>query len=282
MNSATAAWASRAFGHELQSRVISRQVLSGRQAQTAFGERYAFVPMAPQAGALSAVSIDRAGAARYAAHRLHQDAEGLQSASDLFLKLMAEKPAFGLWTAVAEAVSTGKKPSQEIALGEPASAPDSLDANERYLLTGLSLAAEGGEDGWLLEGEAEPPEVQLLFKLDHVRQFARLEEQRANVTATAPGPAGQKALRDSVRHSTIRLDAVLETMPLTIGECSRLEVGQVLELPGIEAGQLSLYAETMNGNVAISQGELGVWKGHRALKLQTPVLESFVKEIAGI
>ena len=70
--------------------------------------------------------------------------------------------------------------------------------------------------------------------------------------------------------------------PLTLGACSRLEVGQVLELPGTESGQLSLYAETMNGNVAISQGELGVWKGHRALKLSEPLLDSFIKEIAGI
>ena len=90
------------------------------------------------------------------------------------------------------------------------------------------------------------------------------------------------ALRNSVRHSAIRLDAVLAKLPLTLGACSRLEVGQVLELPGTESGRLSLYAETMNGNVAISQGELGVWKGHRALKLSEPLLDSFIKEIAGI
>lgn len=282
LKSATAQWGSQAFSHELHPQVILRQVLAGRQAQAVLAERFSFVPFAPQPGALRAVSIDRAGAARYAARRLHQETAGLQSASDLFLKLMAEQPAQALWKAIAEAISTGARPAGAIAITDPVNAPDALDPNERYLLTGLSLTAEGAEDGWLLEGGDEPPEVQLLFKLDHVHQFVRVEEQRANTPTEGPGPAGRNVLRNSVRHSAIRLDAVLEKLPLTLGACSRLEVGQVLELPGTESGRLSLYAETMNGNVAISQGELGVWKGHRALKLSEPLLDSFIKEIAGI
>lgn len=280
LKTATASWASKAFSHDLQSRVILKQVLSGRKALPILAERFSFVPSAPASGALCAVSVDRPGAARYAAHRLHQEAAAMQSASDLFLKLMTEQPATALWTVVAEAVSTGAMPGFGVQLADPSSAPDSIDPDERYLLVGLSLAAEGSEDGWLLEGEEDPPEVQLLFRLDHVQQFARVEAQRGNTKAAGPGPAGQSTLRNSVRHSSIRLDAVLEKLPLTIGDCSRLEVGQVLELPGVEAGQLSLYAETMDGSVAISRGELGVWKGQRALKLQEPLLERFVKEIA--
>jgi flagellar motor switch/type III secretory pathway protein FliN len=76
------------------------------------------------------------------------------------------------------------------------------------------------------------------------------------------------------------LDAVLERLSLTIGECAKLEIGTVLPLSGAVAGKLSLTAETINGSVDIGSGELGVWKRQRALKLSTPVSVSFVQEIA--
>jgi hypothetical protein len=41
-----------------------------------------------------------------------------------------------------------------------------------------------------------------------------------------------------------------------------------------------LQAETVNGSVDIGQCEMGVWKRQRALKLKTPILEPFTRELA--
>jgi flagellar motor switch protein FliM len=89
----------------------------------------------------------------------------------------------------------------------------------------------------------------------------------------------RKSLSDSVLASTTTLDAVLDRLSLTIGECAKLEVGTVLPLSGADAGKLSLSADTLNGCVDIGSGELGVWKRQRALKLTTPISENFAQEI---
>ena len=78
----------------------------------------------------------------------------------------------------------------------------------------------------------------------------------------------------------IRLDGVLERLTLSIGECSRFEVGQLIALPDVDTTRVSLQAETVNGSVDIGQCEMGVWKRQRALKLKTPILEPFTRELA--
>ena len=93
---------------------------------------------------------------------------------------------------------------------------------------------------------------------------------------------GRDTLRKRVRGSTVVLDAVLHSVSMTIGECSRLEVGQIIALPEVKMNKLDLCAETVNGSLPISQGELGAWKGQRALKLHAPVPEDVIKEIAEI
>jgi flagellar motor switch protein FliM len=67
---------------------------------------------------------------------------------------------------------------------------------------------------------------------------------------------------------------------MTIGQCSRLEVGQVIALPDVDTASVSLRAETVNGAVDIGKCEMGVWKQQRALKLKTPILEPFTRELA--
>jgi hypothetical protein len=46
--------------------------------------------------------------------------------------------------------------------------------------------------------------------------------------------------------------------------------------------KLVLSADTVSGSLPISQGELGAWKGFRALKLRSPVPEDVIREIAEI
>jgi flagellar motor switch protein FliM len=78
----------------------------------------------------------------------------------------------------------------------------------------------------------------------------------------------------------ITLNCVLDRLSLTIGDCSRFEVGQVLSLPDVNTARVSLQAETVNGSVEIGHCEMGVWKRQRALKLTTPILEPFTRELA--
>ncbi len=282
LQNASQAWAKKSFGHELASSVIHRAIIGGRDAAAQLDERFGYICLPHSTTGLRAISIDRQAAGRYASMRLGQSLETLGGAPPLFLRLMADHPARALWKLVAEAVPAGPALPEDFSVADPAGVPDSLGPDERFLQIGMSLSASGSEDGWLLEGEEEPPEIQLYFELESVKAYALAAQRKSAARAAVQEGPTRDNLRKSMRRSTIGLDAVLEKLPLTIAEISRLEVGQVLELPGVEPGVLSLCAETMHGSVVISQGELGTWKGKRALKLQAPLLESFVQEIAEI
>jgi flagellar motor switch protein FliM len=78
----------------------------------------------------------------------------------------------------------------------------------------------------------------------------------------------------------IQLEGVLDRLTLSIGECSRFEVGQLIALPDVDTTRVSLQAETVNGSIDIGQCEMGVWKRQRALKLKTPILEPFTRELS--
>ena len=276
ISSAVTAWGGEAFSVELMPEVIQRRVLSNGAALTSISERYAFVAAEPTEGGLYAIALDRSGAAKYAASRLHQETSSLSEVSDLFLKLMVEQPARDLWKAVSDVLD--RSPSEAVALSNVAGQPDTAEPNETCLLVGLRLAGGGNEDGWLLEGEIEAPEVWLVLRQSRVLEFVHKATHRGAGSSSAK----HDTLRKRVRESMISLEAVLDRLPMTIGECSRLEVGQVLALPDADTGKLSLCAETVEGSLEVTHGELGGSKGHRALKLHAPVPEHVVQEIAEI
>jgi putative acetyltransferase len=93
---------------------------------------------------------------------------------------------------------------------------------------------------------------------------------------------GSETLRASVKSSMITVDGVLHRLSLTIGQCSRFEVGQLIELPEVDTTRVSLRAETVNGHADIGLCEMGVWKNQRALKLTTPIHEPFTRELANL
>lgn len=275
-------WSKAIYGGELAGQVTGQVITNWTSAQHSMAERYAFAPLTKPEGVLLAVAIDRAAAARYAALRLHQPTESLIEAADLFLKLMSEHPAQSLWGTLEEACLEGRDKDDPIVLGDPASLADNLDPALRVARITIAFAAEGGEDGWLLEGGEEPPEIQIYCDLLKLEQLTAEYRRRAIARQAKAGETDKTELRTRLRQSSLKLEAVLDNITLSVGECSRLKVGDVLELPNVQDGELMLCAEMMSSQAEIARGRMGTWKGHRALKLNGPVFESFAREIAGI
>ncbi len=92
-------------------------------------------------------------------------------------------------------------------------------------------------------------------------------------------PDTLKRLQSIIHGTPVPLNVVLEQLPMTIGECSRIEVGAEFALPGVSLSALKLFAETSNGDVEIATGALGVWKQFRAIKLNQSVDKNFVMTI---
>lgn len=264
-------WALDTFTIEIRPTFDMRRIVSGKSALKLFDDQFTFAFSSEFSPGLSAVAINNHGAIHNAAVRLGQDASSLEDTSPLFLRLLGEQAALSLWQRVAGGLMGHQSDAGPEALAEMSAAAGGFEQSSRYLQVGL----------WFVVDD-QPSQVTMLFELDYVQRYVHAHQRQADERKEQAGSQSRSALRDKVRASTIVLDAVLERLPLTIGECSRLEVGQVLSLPGVDPANLSLCAETMNGSVAIGQGEMGVWKRQRALKLNTPVLESFARELADL
>ena len=261
-------WARDAFGIETQPIVSSRRVIGGRAANALLENPFTLFFAADVSPGLCAVAMDERCAIQCAATRLHQDAAGLEGASALFLKLLSEQPTLSLWQQFAAGMADHNTQMQKPPQVEASGVAGGLDATSRYLEVDLTLTFDG-----------QTSQIKVLYFLDYMQRYARtyvrqLAERKSKACSQSP-----KSLSDSVRASAIALDAVLDRMTLTIGECSQLEIGNVLPLNSADAGRLSLSAETVNGSVDIGSGELGVWKRQRAVKLHTPISESFAREI---
>jgi hypothetical protein len=266
LQTCTRDWAADTYGILPDITLSSRRVINGQEAQQKLEAETGFYFSAKTSPGLAGVAMDSVGAIRNAAVRMDQDTESLGDASPLFLKLLAEQAGLELAGKVASTViKTGEGVTSS---ADPVGATGRFDTSSRYLLVEFQLKL----------GE-EVSRIWLAFAFEFMQQFAvssqrAAAEQKANTRGNS-----QRSLSNSILASTTMLDAVLDRLPLTIGECAKLEVGTVLPLAGADAARLSLSANTINGSVDIGTGELGVWKRQRALKLKTPISENFAQEI---
>lgn len=259
-------WAAQALDGGVPPAPEIRRVHSGASALEALENRTTFFFNSRLSPGLCAIATDGAGAARIVAKRLSQDFESAKEASALFLKLMFEAPAVALWRAAAPSLEGHQAETLTSPLSEPAQAAGSFEPDSRYLIIAYSVMPE-----------AVQSQIWLVFDLDYVMGCAHEAERRASEHKR---PSASKLLRESVMSSSIKVEAVLDKISMTIGECSRLKVGDLIPLPDTDPGSVRLNAETVNGQIEIGQCEMGVWKRQRALKLKQPVLEPFTQEVA--
>ena len=115
--------------------------------------------------------------------------------------------------------------------------------------------------------------------LTKLEQFLELHAERVRMIRSGASALGNSptTLKNSVRKSFMDVEAIIERLDMTVAQCYRLEIGQEIDLPDAKRESVRLIAKTLTGNEEIARGELGVWKQNRALKLSTPVSESFLR-----
>ena len=266
LQTCTREWAADTYGILPDISLASRRAVSGAEARQTLDQEAAFYFSATLSPGLAGIALDSAGAVRNAAVRMDQDIDSLADASPLFLKLLAEQAGLDL----AQAVSSDLFKTEQgvTATADPAAAAGGFNAANRYLVIEYKLQLD-----------EDVTRVWFAFAFDYLQKFSASSLRDAADHKAQARHHSRKSLSDSVLASTTTLDAVLDRLSLTIGECAKLEVGTVLPLSGADAGKLSLSADTLNGCVDIGSGELGVWKRQRALKLTTPISENFAQEI---
>lgn len=90
--------------------------------------------------------------------------------------------------------------------------------------------------------------------------------------AGAPGPWADQIFK-SMKTATVPIRGVVETCTMTVADCTRLEVDDIIKLPGASLQSVSLQTEMREGTVKIGHATLGVYKSNWALKLSADLNE---------
>ena len=74
-------------------------------------------------------------------------------------------------------------------------------------------------------------------------------------------------MRKSLDTAIVPVRVVVETCRMTVADCTRFEIGQVINLPGVSLDSIGIEAEMSGVSVNFASAALGIYKAHRAVKL---------------
>ena len=167
-------------------------------------------------------------------------------------------------------MAEGEPPAPAISLHKSSYQPEQLGYLKKIKMLGSTFDIELGDETYSMVIFID---YEALLQLSHT--MAQSEAQ----DSAQEDPDTRRRLQTIVQATPVPLNVILEQLPMTIGECSRITIGSEFVLPGVSLSSLKLFAQTSEGDVEIAAGALGVWKQFRALKLNRPVNKDFVMTI---
>jgi flagellar motor switch protein FliM len=115
--------------------------------------------------------------------------------------------------------------------------------------------------------------VQALFTRSFLERQGLIEQEAG---ASEAGPEWTGGLKRNLLVAEIPLSAIVARIPSTVGDLSRLEIGQFLEIEDDALGGLDLVAATEKGPAIVARGRLGAFMTKKAVKLTTEVDPEFI------
>ena len=258
-------WMLATFEIECQPDTEIRVNIDAKAATELIGERNGYVIGDSDAVLPRAIWFSPSITTRYAAERLGDKPEKLAGTSPIFLRLICETPTSELVKRVSEWLVLSTTSPALLDPADIAYTSSPLEPTDRFVHTEVAMHVDD-----------ESYKVGFLVELD---RFLQLHTERVRAIRSGASALGSSSatLKNSVRASYLDIEAIIERLDMTVAECSRLEIGQEIDLPDANRQSIRLVAKTLTGDEEIATGELGVWKHNRAFKLSTPVSESFLR-----
>ena len=131
-------------------------------------------------------------------------------------------------------------------------------------------------------------EVQIFLPLTQLEKLSHGGHSQDDTDSLIIDTANPWALhmRDAVKKADMPIRAVVESCHMTIAECTRLEIGQVISLPGVSLNTVGIFLDSETSDteepetdaIELTRGSLGIFKKNRALKLIENIDPSFTHD----
>ena len=117
------------------------------------------------------------------------------------------------------------------------------------------------------EVQATSLALRVLLPQNFLLQILATGGNDAQAPVIDPENPWTRHMRTSLDTAIVPVRAVVETCRMTVADCTRFEIGQVIELPGVSLQSIGLEAEMSGSSVNFASAALGIFKSHRAVKL---------------
>jgi hypothetical protein len=123
--------------------------------------------------------------------------------------------------------------------------------------------------------ETQIVSFQVILPLTYLKTTLKSLESSQKSTEDFVLPENAKYLGRHIDTSVTSVRAVLDNLRMSVADCTRLEIGQVLPLPGVSLENISLEVEMRDQRLAVANGLLGIHKTRRAVKLSEDISQEF-------
>lgn len=256
-------WAGAVFPEAENVAVKDRWVEGGEMAIDQFGKH--MISVSNSSSGLCVVAMSDQCARTYAASRLGEDLAAMKTVSGLLLRLVCEEPLNELRAEISSAFSAMETHFCESLGSAPSLAPGGFSAEASYLIVAFELSIKG-----------VATTIKIVFELDALRKFSGAAQGKEVSKSSGADASVQDKLRKTVLASNVDVLGIIGRREVSLGDCVRMQPGDVIELPELSGSDLALAIETFDGSHDLAEAELGAWKNTRALKLKRAIDPSFL------
>ncbi len=121
-----------------------------------------------------------------------------------------------------------------------------------------------------------PKAITLYFPISFIEQIGLAHQQTAPKAIVNQNTPWSDKFRQHVLNSELPLTAVLDYISTTVGELSRLQVGQIIDLHPNALRSLEVTVMTDTGPTNLAHGRLGSYQNNKAIKLTTRIDQDFI------
>lgn len=105
--------------------------------------------------------------------------------------------------------------------------------------------------------------------------MSKLSNAAASSTEGVADNPWAKHMYQSLENAKVQIKAVVESREMTVADCTRLQIGDVIDLPGVSLQSIGLETDMSDGPVNIATAALGIYKLNRAVKLTSDLDTDF-------
>lgn len=154
-----------------------------------------------------------------------------------------------------------------------------IDEAEKWVQLTLPVVPKEATDGAYSGGQLN---LTLLFSAIVVDSLTLALSSGVSELVIDPGNPWSSHMHGTVMQSTLPLKVIVEVLNMSVAECTRLSLGQVIALPGASHRHLSVSTESGSGLVDLAASTLGVAKSNKAVKLLEDIDPEFLSDIGDL